>query len=77
MVTCSSLRDTAINILSKVLKCGLVRSLLFSGISVFVGCLVSVILSDRRHDSVHFKQPSQYLAPSNECADLVFLWLLL
>ena len=29
------------------------------------------------HGNVLFEQPSQYLAPSKGCADLVFFWLLL
>jgi len=66
-------------ILNDVLKiCGLVGSFLFNSFSVFDGFLVSVILLSVISPTggignVLLEQPSQYLAPSKGCADLVFL----
>ena len=43
-------------------------------------CSSMVLVSsmvDRWHGNVLLEQPSQYVAPSKGCADLVFLWLLL
>ena len=79
MVISLSLKsDSAHNILNDVQKIyGLVGSLLFNGFCVFDGFMVSVILSSvispTRHGNVLLEQPSQYLAPTKGCADLVFL----
>ena len=78
-----SLNDSTHNILNDVLKIyGLVGSLLFNGFMCLwwfpCGCHpLECNLSDRWHGNVLLEQPSQYLAPSKGCADLVFLWLLL
>ena len=84
MVLSLSLNDSAHNILNDVLKTyDLVGSLLFSGISVLGGFLVSVILSSVISTIVGMvtcfssSQVSILHFQKDTCADFIFLSLLL
>ena len=82
MVISLSLNDSARNILNDILKIMFIWScwkLALQCLWWFLGGChpLKCNLSDRWHGNVLLEQPSQYLAPSKGCADLVFFRLLL